>query len=586
MGKSLTPTVRLAMSLQAQPGVYALLLGSGVSAGAGVPTGWQVMVDLARKVLVASGDDSGDPEQWLQSHFDGAPNYSELLEQLGSEKATRQGLLERYFESSDDGESLKPGKSHEAIARLVSSGHVRVIVTTNFDTLIEDALTAIGLKPQVISQPSDVLSMTPLAHTRITVIKLHGDYKQIDTLNTSEELSVYPEEWQTLLRQVFGDYGLVIAGWSAEWDVALVDALKSHSKRKYPLFWDSRSSNSDKAQQLVTNLEGQIIQSEDADSMFNELLESVDALERIAEPPLSTDIAIARLKKYLPDPARRIDLHDIVMGYVDEIIDQPCADIAISGDGTGLLETYEYYAAPSLPLVKLVNEGVWHDHEGAHDQLWMDVLKRLIDYGTANYYSSDPAFSRASLVPALLLLGSVGTLSVARGREELFVKLGSRVEGRDPGSQDVSFPAAQLLHVYRVFENVNLPNMRNDLVNMICHASVLLRNDLRPLTKQFIPNERDYIQAFYGYEYRIGLVQLFYTDDGLMYKPAPGVFVNQHEWSREDSGMPLAEIAYLKQIAQASDTDWIDLFGTEDIWRHAIKRYRETLTEYRDRRNC
>lgn len=35
----LDPLVMLATGMHAQPGVYALLLGSGVSTGAGIPTG-------------------------------------------------------------------------------------------------------------------------------------------------------------------------------------------------------------------------------------------------------------------------------------------------------------------------------------------------------------------------------------------------------------------------------------------------------------------------------------------------------------------------------------------------------------------
>jgi hypothetical protein len=40
-GNALDPTVMLATSVHAQPGVYALLLGSGVSTGAGILTGWE-----------------------------------------------------------------------------------------------------------------------------------------------------------------------------------------------------------------------------------------------------------------------------------------------------------------------------------------------------------------------------------------------------------------------------------------------------------------------------------------------------------------------------------------------------------------
>ncbi len=41
--KMIEPIVSLAFSLHANKGVYALLLGSGVSRSAGIPTGWEVV---------------------------------------------------------------------------------------------------------------------------------------------------------------------------------------------------------------------------------------------------------------------------------------------------------------------------------------------------------------------------------------------------------------------------------------------------------------------------------------------------------------------------------------------------------------
>ena len=40
------PRIALATSMQASPGVNAVLLGSGISSAAGIPTGWQIVEDL------------------------------------------------------------------------------------------------------------------------------------------------------------------------------------------------------------------------------------------------------------------------------------------------------------------------------------------------------------------------------------------------------------------------------------------------------------------------------------------------------------------------------------------------------------
>ena len=56
--------VTLTFSVQSNKGVYALLLGSGISSAAGIPTGWEVVLDLIRKLAAVHGEDaSSGPEQ-------------------------------------------------------------------------------------------------------------------------------------------------------------------------------------------------------------------------------------------------------------------------------------------------------------------------------------------------------------------------------------------------------------------------------------------------------------------------------------------------------------------------------------------
>ena len=49
------PIQSLAFSIQTNPGVYALLLGSGVSRSAGIPTGWEIVMDLLGKLAATKG---------------------------------------------------------------------------------------------------------------------------------------------------------------------------------------------------------------------------------------------------------------------------------------------------------------------------------------------------------------------------------------------------------------------------------------------------------------------------------------------------------------------------------------------------
>src|ERR1035437_11081736 len=54
------PSLSLAVSVQSNPGVYALLIGSGVSRSSGVPTGWEIVVELIRRLAKLKGEECGN----------------------------------------------------------------------------------------------------------------------------------------------------------------------------------------------------------------------------------------------------------------------------------------------------------------------------------------------------------------------------------------------------------------------------------------------------------------------------------------------------------------------------------------------
>lgn len=78
-------TTEVALALHHAPGVYAVLLGSGVSRGAGVPTCWEVTLELIRRLAVADeGEAPESPEEWYRDRYEADPDYSDVLERWES----------------------------------------------------------------------------------------------------------------------------------------------------------------------------------------------------------------------------------------------------------------------------------------------------------------------------------------------------------------------------------------------------------------------------------------------------------------------------------------------------------------------
>ena len=65
----------------------------------------------------------------------------------------------------------------------------------------------------------------PLIHTKCCVFKVHGDYLDTRIRNSPAELQRYPQEFNQLLDRIFDEFGLIVCGWSAEWDSGLRDAI-------------------------------------------------------------------------------------------------------------------------------------------------------------------------------------------------------------------------------------------------------------------------------------------------------------------------------------------------------------------------
>jgi SIR2-like domain len=170
---------QLSFALFENKGVFALLLGSGLSRAAEIPTGWEITLDLIRRVALAQG--VGEQANWATWYRDTTgqePNYSSLLEELAGSPEERRAILHRYIEPTqedrDEGRKI-PTAAHRAIAELVRRGYIRVIVTTNFDRLLETALREIGVEPTVVASVDALLGAEPIAHSGCYILKVHGD---------------------------------------------------------------------------------------------------------------------------------------------------------------------------------------------------------------------------------------------------------------------------------------------------------------------------------------------------------------------------------------------------------------------------
>jgi hypothetical protein len=597
------PLVMLATGVHAKPGAYAVLLGSGVSTGAGIPTGWGVVQELVRRAAAAHDPDDqgaadaagGDPEAWWAAHGDGQPlGYSNLLAALAPTAAARQHVLAGFFEPGERDEETGakvPSAAHRAIAQLARRGLIRVILTTNFDRLTERALEEAGIPPQVVASPAALAGMTPLQHASVTVIKLHGDYADLQMRNTIDELSTYPAELDALLDRVLDEYGLIISGWSADWDKALVAAMERLKARRYPLYWDSRSSKGEAATRLLAQHSGVVTPAVSADDLFTGRVDRVEALDRLAEPPITSAVAVARMKKYLPDPVRRIDLDDLVSGAVSTAVDKAVGYPArlVNLDGQALNDRYAAMLSHVTPVLHLLIEGVYYDHDRDHVGLWVKSIHRLmLARSLVLGQSVQDVLDKARHYPALLALRAAGISSVVTGRDDVLFRLLTEPTWRDPMTRE-QLVAALALHDYTVAE----PDVVNRFPRWsgqggkpgqkwLYPASHLLREVLREVLRPVLPDDEDCRWAHDRYEYRVALAQYHHLEarPAGWFRCAPGEFIATTPFGGRQwvNGQLVTETDFRAVAAQAGeDWPWWPVVGGADGMENTLTGLRQEL---------
>ncbi|MEU3434249.1 SIR2 family protein [Streptomyces sp. NPDC006863] len=550
-GGLIEPPMAMALNVHSSPGVYALLLGAGISIASGVKTGWGVVQDIVGKVAVVCDSDNpdaraeamADPEKWWEANTNEPLGYSALLAAAAPKPASRQAMLAGYFEPEEGQDDSKgPTAAHRAIAQLVKRGSVRVILTTNFDRLTERALQEVGISPQVVSRPEQIKGMKPLAHSQVTVIKLHGDYADLEQRNTVDELETYPDELQQLLERVLDEYGLIVCGWSAEWDQALVRAVEGTRSRRYPLFWSQYGQFSNAARRLAAQHDAVVIDGKSADELFTDLVRRIEALDQMTTAPVTRDIAVVQLKRALPDPLRRIELFDLVDQAVSQIVDRSTPEHKpVLAASTTWADTFgsnvRGYRADSDTLLHLLANGVFHD-DGTHDHVWQRAVERLVRLRDTTPGTYNEFLEKLRHLPALLATWTIGVAAVLGRREELLASTLYLPEWTYPHSGHPRRGPAWYLNPIRILNAEGLHDMhRADNGNTFTYPqSNWIKKTLREPFRLVEPSDVAYGEACARFEFLASMIAMD-TDKPAFANPWAGEFFSDYTWGFDNNGL-------------------------------------------------
>lgn len=284
------------------------LLGAGASAAGGIPTAgemvWQFKQQLystQRRVapqLVADLTNAAVRSQ-LQSHIDalgslpkanGAGEYAALFEAAYPSESDRRAFLDAKVSGG------KPSYGHVALATLMRAGLVRLVWTTNFDSLVADACAKVYDRTGALTMGSldaPVVALQAIHEQRWPVeVKLHGDFRSRRLKNTSDELRAQDQQLRDQLHLSCQQFGLVVVGYSGR-DDSVMDvldaALSSPSPFPAGLFWLHRGDDpiADRVTKLLLaagarNVEAFLVRVVNFDEIVRDLVRPLSGLDSSA----------------------------------------------------------------------------------------------------------------------------------------------------------------------------------------------------------------------------------------------------------------------------------------------------------------
>jgi hypothetical protein len=467
-----------------------------------MPTGWDVIQDLSGRLAVLKGDDAGeDATAWYQRKYGVRPEYGTLLEQLGGTPAERRALLARYFEPTpeerEQGQKI-PTAAHRDIAALVAEGSVRVIITTNFDQLLELALRDAGVVPQVIASADDARGVIPLAHAPCTVVKVNGDYLDTRIRNTQGELKDYEPELKGILDDVFDEYGLVVCGWSAEWDEGLRAAIVRAPNRRFSTYWALRGELAPLARRAVEARSAVIIPIESADAFFSELVERVRSLTALDQThPASVQALVATMKRHLAIPEHWIRLTDLISIEVERAIER-IARLGYGFSGGSREEVRGRAVAYARCCDSLIALAVAGGYWGRGEQVehWKRAIRRLASVGDTPESGTDVLLDMRYF-PALLVTYAAGVGAIA-GQQftTLHALLSTPVR---QGGEEVAVVISAVFRSRAYAQYLSAERHYTPLSDFIHQV-------LRAPGREVLPDGQDYDEAFDMFEYLVTIL--------------------------------------------------------------------------------
>lgn len=247
------------------------IIGAGASRSSGIPTGAELAktwYDDLKNILRKS-----EFEAWKRAiginEDDIGASYSSIYERRfkanpkNGYTAINQVMLDK-----------KPGYGYSVLAQILCQKWYNVVVTTNFDNLIEVALYTMTSTQPMVCGHELLANYATASENRPLIAKIHRD-RQFNPQSRPDEINQLHDEWKKALKDLFKERVVIVIGYGGN-DGSLMDFLECEAQFSN-LFWCIHGDwISERVKKILNDKQGKCVRIEGFDQLMLNFQDSLD----------------------------------------------------------------------------------------------------------------------------------------------------------------------------------------------------------------------------------------------------------------------------------------------------------------------
>ena len=189
---------------------FCFILGAGASVSSGIPSGSTMAAEWLNYLKKL---EPKEMEKWIKENKIDEANIGRFYSKV-YERRFYTHPHEGYIWLQDAMKDAEPGLGYYHLAKILASDDAlsNLVITTNFDSLTEDAIFMYTQKKPLIVTHELLAPYMDLSVKRPIIAKIHRDL-MLRPKNSEAEISQLAKTWEPVLKKALGTYSPIVMGY-------------------------------------------------------------------------------------------------------------------------------------------------------------------------------------------------------------------------------------------------------------------------------------------------------------------------------------------------------------------------------------